>query len=198
MKAPSPLKHLKYDFKILETCEIINYIKDILNLSYLELGVKNNSNFNVIKCKEKFSVDINGKALFNGTTDDFFLQNKNRYDIIFIDANHDYEYVLKDLNNSLEIANKWIILHDMIPPSIKYTNQNKCSDSYKLLYRIMNETDMKVYSLDNNFGLTFVKMPGKKISYNDDQRISYEKFVEYIQTKKLYSNYEIIDILNME
>ncbi len=52
--------------------EIINFLPEIENKSYLELGVNDNVNFNKIKSKNKFSVDINGNAMFLGTTDDYF------------------------------------------------------------------------------------------------------------------------------
>jgi hypothetical protein len=89
---------------------IINNIDQIENYSYLELGVNDNINFYQIKCKDKFSVDMNGQAMFTGTTDKFFEEfSKNKkFDIIFIDANHNYDYVLRDFNNSIDHASKWI------------------------------------------------------------------------------------------
>lgn len=55
------------------TCEIVNEIAGIEDLTYLELGTYNNVNFNAIKCREKQSVDTNGSAMFTGTTDESFI-----------------------------------------------------------------------------------------------------------------------------
>jgi hypothetical protein len=50
--------------------------------------------------------------------------------------------------------------------------------------------------MDNNFGLTFVKMPAGKINPSDQySKISYDEFVEFISKVKLYSDEEIINIL---
>jgi hypothetical protein len=178
---------------------IINSIKGIKKLSYLELGVFDNENFNSIRCENKFSVDTNGSALFTGTTDEFFsqLDTIKKYDIIFIDANHDYEYVLRDFNNAVDHCDKWILIHDMFPPSVKYTKSNLCSDSYKLLHYMLDNTDFSIYVMDNNFGLTLIKMPAEKINpLPQSKNIDYNDFLTFMKNVKLYSNQEIIEILN--
>jgi len=54
-------------------------------------------------------------VFFNKTTDEFFKHNKNYYDCIFIDADHTYEGVKKDFENSLNFLNDSgiIIFHDI-------------------------------------------------------------------------------------
>lgn len=178
--------------------EIINNLSNIHNCSYLELGVRDNINFDKIHAKIKMSVDINGDAMFNGTTDEYFasLTPESKFDIIFIDACHDYEYVLRDFNNSVDHATQWILIHDMIPPSVKYTAPKFCSDSYKILYYMLKEEQFEIYPMDNNFGLTLIRMPAKKISPHDYYTtISYDEFSDFIKTVKLYSDDEIIKLL---
>ena len=69
------------------SCDIINTMPGIENCSYLELGIRDNINFEAIKCKTQMSVDINGRAQFTGTTDEYFAQaDIPNFDIIFIDA----------------------------------------------------------------------------------------------------------------
>ena len=177
---------------------IINNIVDIENYSYLELGIFNNVNFNSIKCVNKFSVDMNGKAMFTGTTDEYFhqLSTNEKFDIIFIDANHDYEFVIRDFNNAVDHATKWVLIHDMVPKSAKFTQSKYCSDSFRVLQYLITETNFEIYTMDNNFGLTFVKMPAGKINPPEHySKISYDEFVEFISKVKLYSDEEIINIL---
>jgi hypothetical protein len=179
-------------------CEIINNLYNIEQHSYLELGVRDNINFNVIKCKNKSSVDVNGAATFTGTTDEYFssLSPEIKFDIIYIDANHDFDFVLRDFNNSVDHANKWIIIHDMIPPTEEFSQNCLCSDSYKLLYHILKEENFEIYPMDNNFGLTLIKCPVTKV-YPPEAvtHLLYTEFVEYMNTQKVYSDSEIIEIL---
>jgi hypothetical protein len=180
------------------SCQIINNIPNIEKYSYLELGIFNNVNFNGVKCINKFSVDMNGRAMFTGTTDEYFQQlSKNeKFDIIFIDANHDYEFVIRDFNNAVDHATKWVLIHDMVPRSTKFTQSKYCSDSFRVLQYLIAETNFEIYTMDNNFGLTFVKMPAGKINPPEHySKISYDEFVEFISKVKLYSDEEIIDIL---
>lgn len=182
------------------SCAILNRIKGVEKYSYLELGISNNDNFNYIKCKNKFSVDINGDALFTGTTDEYFEQlNPNqKFDIIFIDANHNYDHVLKDFNNSIDHAKKWILIHDMIPPTIHHTTKEQCSDSYRLLYYFLMEEKFELYSTIENYGLTFIKMPAKKV-YPDEKYkdISYDEFISYVHENYiLYNELDLVKHFN--
>lgn len=180
------------------SCQVINHLPNIENKSYLELGVFKNYNFNSIKASNKFSVDLNGKALYTGTTDEYFssIDSNVNFDIIFIDANHDYDFVLRDFNNAVDHCNEWILIHDMIPPTKEHAQSHLCSDSYKLLYYFLKEEHFQVYPMDENFGLTLIKMPAKKVFPSDlYKNASYEEFVEFIKNIKLYSQEEVIKIL---
>lgn len=180
---------------------IINLIKDIENKTYLELGIADNQNYQGIMAKTKYSVDVNGRATFTGTTDEFFdkIDPSSSFDIIFIDANHDYDFVLRDFNNSIKYCRQWLALHDMIPPTLYHTHTSQCSDSYKILYYIIKERkDIVWFSLQDPIfvGLTFIRMPinglTPDIKYKD---VSYEQFMEEIKNHKLYTKEEMSVIL---
>lgn len=178
---------------------IINSMENIEAQSYLELGIANKVNFSAIRCLRKQCVDTNGNATFTGTTDEYFdsLADDVQFDIIYIDANHDLDYVSRDYNNSVARAKKWILIHDMIPPNELFTKSCYCSDSYKLLYHLMTQTGNAVYPLDNDYGLTFIKCPAEAINIDSiDRSLSFDEFKTFIDAQKLYSNEEIIDILN--
>lgn len=89
--------------------------------SYLEIGYQNGVGFNEIKCNIKYSVDPNGKADFNGTSDDFFAQllKNKKYHIILIDGLHHAYQVRRDIINASKFLYKSgaIVLHDVNPNS---------------------------------------------------------------------------------
>lgn len=100
--------------------EIIQSLIDkTLAKKYLEIGMGPGINFNDIVCDYKICVDPTPTVpvTFTLTSDDFFDQNEETFDIIFIDGLHWSEQVYKDITNSLKILNEggYIICHDMNP-----------------------------------------------------------------------------------
>ena len=87
--------------------------------SYLEIGVLGNETYNSLPTLDvKHSVDPNGQAVFDVTSDEFFASHcKQSYDIIFIDGLHLAEQAAKDIENSLTHLNEGgiIVVHDCLP-----------------------------------------------------------------------------------
>jgi len=111
---------------------------------YLELGVCRGELFQMVG---KFCSDITGVDIidnrthkigkfFHMKTEDFFKQNKETFDIIFIDASHKIEDVVNDLKNSVAALNSngLILLHDTDPINGSLINENGdfCGDAVKL------------------------------------------------------------------
>ena len=158
-------------------------VKSYRNARYLELGVDNGSNINYIatntsaKC---FGVDIlkppisKGFEFFNCSTDDFFYSNlvNNYFDVIFIDANHSIDSVIRDFENSLIYLgqNGVIILHDVDPEYREYIDdngKNYSANAYKVIDYIYNnhpELNVIVLPIDET-GLALVNR-------KDDRRIN--------------------------
>ena len=137
--------------------------------TYLELGVWNGVNLARMAKHAHYVVGVDvedtrldkSTFLFRGTTNDFFEYNTCAFDMIFIDANHNYEQVRKDLNHSLEILTPQgtIILHDTDPANVKLLGEGYCSDSYKILRDLRNNNQVDFVTLPmNEAGLTIVKL----------------------------------------
>jgi len=127
--------------------------------SYLELGLYRGKTINnvskYIDNKENVvGVDISRDIIIDGvfynmSTDNFFIQNEKSFDMIFIDADHSYESVKKDFNNSLKILNRGgiIILHDTDPESDSLFSKGYCGDAYKIVNELELDKNLNVITL---------------------------------------------------
>lgn len=100
--------------------DLINYLIEKNGYeSYLEIGVASGDNLKLIKIPKKVGVDPSPSSPceYHLTSDDFFNQNKETFDIIFIDGLHLHEQVLRDVDNALTCLNEGgvIVMHDCMP-----------------------------------------------------------------------------------
>ena len=75
---------------------------------------------------------------FNSTTDNFYKTNTQMYDCIFIDADHSYEGVRSDYDNSLKFLNNngYLIFHDI---SNVNTGVAACWDEVSKKHHVVSE-----------------------------------------------------------
>jgi len=133
--------------------------------TYLEIGIKQKLCFDFIKIESKESLDIN--KTYNPTyvnkSDDFFKSidsQHKKWDIIFVDGDHEKNQVLKDINNSLKHLNEGgtIVCHDMCPPNYKDLFPDACYNSWEALaYLRKNNPDLEIYVVDTDYGVGVIK-----------------------------------------
>ena len=102
--------------------EIINYLIRVNNYkSFLEIGTQEQINLSNITIGKKVSVDPDPEANadFILPSDDFFKQNTDEFDIVFVDGLHHADFAYRDIINSLKILNPGgcVVVHDVIPSS---------------------------------------------------------------------------------
>lgn len=119
--------------------DFISLLADVYQpKSYLELGTYKGETFFKIqqKCPHCIGVDSAADAVGHRmTTQEFFYKNLETFDMIFIDADHNYKAVLSDLWNSMRILNRagLIILHDTDPATDNLLDPGYCGDAFKIL-----------------------------------------------------------------
>lgn len=138
--------------------------------TYLELGLYDGENINLVAkhVPDCVGVDINGSKVINNfgtfhcmSTHEFFKQNTKLYDIIFIDADHMFNSVITDFENSLTILkpNGTIFLHDTDPSEKKFIAPGYCGTAYQIVDCIHNsysELDILTIPADT-MGLSMVR-----------------------------------------
>ena len=174
-----------------------------LTSKYLEIGCQSNTLFNSVASIKKSGVDPVSGGTHQMTSDDFFLSNKEKFNVIFIDGLHHYEQVRKDAINSLNSLEDggWIAFHDFLPANweeqhIPRLNSDWTGDCWKLAVELTyaQDLDFKIIKIDNGVGLLqkkssnwFIPDLSKKL-----KTAGFEKFVENIEKMPLYSFYEAL------
>jgi hypothetical protein len=135
--------------------EIINFFIQRFNYqSYLELGVRDLTNtFNHINCPNKEGVDCNPAS--NPThcmfTDEFFetVGRDKTWDIIFIDASHEKNQVLRDFENSLSRLNEngIIIMDDINPTEPFLLSPVYCDNAWEAFAELGKRTDLEMHAI---------------------------------------------------
>lgn len=92
--------------------------------AYLEIGIAEGHNFRAIVCQDKIGVEPDprdygkdNEFIFIGSSDDFFKNNKQKFDLIFIDGLHHADQVEKDILNAWDCLSSkgMMVLHDINP-----------------------------------------------------------------------------------
>jgi len=195
-------KKLSFDWsKYPDRYEIIqNTINRKKYKSYLEIGCDQDLLFSKINIDKKTGVDPNSGGTIRDTSDNFFKNNSDKFDIIFIDGLHEYDQVKKDINNSIKFLNNGgvIYLHDCMPESFIRQAVPRSSnvwngDVWKNIVesRTIKEIDTYVCFADQGIGV-ILKRPNKNLLKLNIKNFNNLKFQDYYYNYNYYLN--IIDI----
>lgn len=143
---------------------IINALIEKHNyLSYLEIGCQGDVCFNNIDAPYKTGVDPERGGTHRMTSDEFFAQNTDTFDIVFIDGLHEAKQVYKDIYNALACLNDGgtIVCHDMLPlqavhqvvPRISKVWNGDCWKAWVEIRESNNLLLMKVVDCDHGIGI---------------------------------------------
>lgn len=196
-------------YKVART-ELLNKIITEKNLhSYVEIGLSNPyANYVNIIAEEKYSVDpflVNGFDFSNDesfkhwlpycthrmTSDEFFAQNKDKFDIFFIDGLHEEQQCDRDIQNALSAVNVggYVVVRDVLPKTEaqqsvpRKTNGIWVGDVWKSFYKIakMKNPNLEVYIVNKERGLGVIhKLANFNYTVPKDDGITYKNYVENV------------------
>ena len=166
---------------------------------YLEIGCDNNICFKSIPVIYKIGVDPDRGGNIKVTSDNFFKNNKNRFDVIFIDGLHIYEQCRRDVINALKVLDKngYIFLHDMTPrnwaeenvPRLKNTLWT--GDIWKVAIELSKTKGIDFFVINADMGVGALRKKEENIVYNDDfENLKDLKFKDFLN---LNENINYID-----
>ena len=202
-------KRLKYDWsKHPSRIEIIQKIIDKKNFKdYLEIGCDQDANFSEIHIQNKVGVDPKSGGTHRMTSDTFFENNKNKFDVIFLDGLHTYEQTIKDINNAiLNIKDNGIILvHDCLPKKIWnqivpriYGHWN--GDVWKAIVEARTYENIQTFTCIADHGLGIIlKRKNEDVLHIKEKNFKDLKFSDYFNFHQEYMNpiayKKLIDII---
>ena len=180
--------------------DLIDYlIKKNNYLNYLEIGCDNDQLFSKVKIKNKIGVDPVSGGNVRKNSDDFFLENKDKFDLVFIDGLHIYEQVKKDIINSLKCLNEngIILVHDCMPDSLSKQAVPRYKmkwngDVWKAIVDLRQREDLDIFTCEIDQGIGIItkrknssilklNKPAKNLKFKD----YYYNYKEYLRIIKL-------------
>ena len=183
-------------------------VQEIINAkkyeAYLEIGTFHDELFQQVKCKKKVGVDPVSGGTIRKTSDQFFKDNRDTFDCIFIDGLHHYSQVKKDIQNSLKILkpNGIILLHDCLPNNHFEQAVPRCQitwngDVWKAIVECRVKENIDTYTCYADFGIGVIFNRRNRNILNLNIKDFYKlKFEEYFYNHKEYMN--IIEFKNLK
>jgi hypothetical protein len=206
---------MKKNSFVVRRYDLINHIIKNRNYKkYLEIGVRNpnKGNFNKIIIENKTGVDPNPiveqNNIIKSTSDNFFKNTEEKYDIIFIDGLHLEEQVDKDIINSLNHINEngIILVHDCNPITEFMQRENyevngKFPSWNGTVWRSiaklrMNRSDLKIKVVNTDSGVGLIEKSENEQLFPNCKNLNYdfldsnrEKLLNLIDTDLFFKTY---------
>ena len=185
-------KKINYNFPInFSRSDLIDYFAKKNNYkSYLEIGCDQNQLFSKVNIEKKYGVDPESGGNIRKTSDDFFLTNNNKFDLVFIDGLHEYKQVKKDVLNSLKCLNEngIILVHDCLPDclskqAVPRYRMTWNGDVWKAIVELRRLDYIEIYTCIIDQGISIVQ--NKK----NTNILKINKEINKLKFKDFYYNY---------
>lgn len=153
----------EYEGRVFNRTSLIIYLFNKYKYkSYLEIGHGQGHNWRHMgfienkKCVDPF---MGPPPVIRKTSDSFFEENKDTYDLIFIDGDHSAEQVYKDVINSLKFLNEngIILTHDNSPPEKKHEINSTCGTSWRTIPLLRTRQDLDICTFNSDLGIGMIK-----------------------------------------
>lgn len=158
---------------------LVNHLVTLYGLErYLEIGVRRRADMlERVLASHKVGVDPNPDAEADHilTSDAFFAQNEERFDLIFIDGLHTGEQVERDIANALDALSPggFILLHDLNPATAFHAREvyevdgtfptwNGTSWKGFVAFR-RTRPDLEMHVIDTDFGVGLVRVGRQRL-----------------------------------
>ena len=186
--------------KIDNSSKIINTIIGERNLSEkVAVDVVNSLNASsqpkvgVLNIMHKIGVDPVSGGNIRKTSDVFFKDNNEKFDLIFIDGLHIYNQVKKDILNSIKFLNDngLILVHDCMPDNLgkqavpRYKMQWN-GDVWKAIVDLRQNENLEIFTCEMDQGIGIIQNKKNTSILKCTKPINELKFKDYYENYKEY------------
>ena len=161
--------------------------------AFLEIGTGHGETFRQVEAEKKVSVDPKPEygATYVMTSDVYFSEHRETFDIVFIDGMHECEQAYRDIRNALAVLNRGgvIVVHDCKPEDEEmqrpYRGQSLWTgDVWKAFVKARAELGHRCYVIDQDFGCGIIDTAKKRTKSADGlpkdmAGMTYEDFVKH-------------------
>lgn len=162
-------------------------VQNFKNCRYLEIGCESNICFDSISAKFKIGIDPIQGGNIRTSSDEFFLNNKINFDVIFIDGLHTYEQVRKDVINSIKFLTigGYIFIHDLTPRNFMEENVPRLQavwtgDIWRIALELIQTDNIKFFIVNADHGVGFLKKMNETKLFDDYQNLKKLKFKDFL------------------
>lgn len=160
--------------------DIINALMKANGLSsFLEIGLDSGICRDKVNATHKVSVDPDERTnnpTHLMTSDEFFAQNEEKFDLVFVDGLHHADQVLRDIENALEFLNEGgvVVCHDMLPTMeivqrVPRENAVWTGDCWKAWAKLRGtRKDLSMYIVESDWGVGVIQKGKQKIDKSLD------------------------------
>jgi len=168
--------------------DLTQFLIDKYNFkNYLEIGCDDDKSFSKIEVQKKIGVDPFSGGTIRDTSDNFFKNNNEYFDLIFIDGLHEYKQVKRDINNSLKFLNQsgFILIHDCLPrtkahQAIPRYRGSWNGDVWKALVEVRTRIDLETFTCKIDYGVGIIQKKNNSdilnIEIDDFQNLRFEDY----------------------
>lgn len=129
--------------------------------SYLEIGCRKDETFAHINVARRVGVDPFEGGNVKMFSDDFFKQNTEKFDIIFIDGDHHHDQVYRDVTNALACLtpNGTVVMHDCSPPDAAHEGKKdyKCGTAWRAFAAHRADPNLQMIVADWDYGSGIIR-----------------------------------------
>lgn len=151
------------------------------NCRYLEIGCAADDNFQHIPVEGKVGVDPIRGGTRRMTSDQFFEENTDLFNVIFVDGLHTVEQATRDVENSLDALADGgvIVIHDALPPDFESTDPAImeaairddrpvdsvgmwCGEVWRVLLKLLERKDLNMVLWPHDLGCVVLRKGSQK------------------------------------